>query len=281
MFYNARWYDPALSRFAQADSIVPAGVQGLDRYAYVNNNPLRYTDPTGHICQGQALVDGERCAIKATPASVLAMFGVILTNGTANWDTRDALAALSAIVDVAVKMGAKVGRTAIDAFRIGFKTYVQPLEIRKMANYPYFNENTQKWDTATDGGLTVNSHLIYLTRLAQPSGLGGYHSDALAFAIARNNIVHELGHAFASSNPGVGNNIPGSLVTDNGWPAKIDGGGYLWRQHPCSWDPVCKSSEVYADMFLGWVYNTWSTDILGSKRMEYMTTDMTTYWSTR
>ena len=48
MYYNARWYDPALGRFAQADSIVPPGVQGLDRYAYVMNNPLRYTDPTGH-----------------------------------------------------------------------------------------------------------------------------------------------------------------------------------------------------------------------------------------
>ena len=50
MFYNARWYDPTLGRFAQADSIVPGGVQGLDRYAYVNNNPLRYNDPTGHMC---------------------------------------------------------------------------------------------------------------------------------------------------------------------------------------------------------------------------------------
>ena len=52
LFYNARWYDPALGRFAQADSIVPGGVQGYDRYAYVNNNPVRYTDPSGHciIC---------------------------------------------------------------------------------------------------------------------------------------------------------------------------------------------------------------------------------------
>ncbi|PKN91158.1 MAG: hypothetical protein CVU44_20570 [Chloroflexi bacterium HGW-Chloroflexi-6] len=48
MFYNARWYDPALGRFAQADTIIPDGVQGLDRYAYVNNNPLQYTDPSGH-----------------------------------------------------------------------------------------------------------------------------------------------------------------------------------------------------------------------------------------
>ncbi|GAB1472091.1 hypothetical protein MASR2M66_29690 [Chloroflexota bacterium] len=48
LFYNARWVDPSLGRFAQADTIVPPGVQGYDRYAYVANNPLRYIDPTGH-----------------------------------------------------------------------------------------------------------------------------------------------------------------------------------------------------------------------------------------
>ena len=48
MFYNARWYDPALGHMAQADSLVPPGVQGLDRYAYVNNSPVNYVDPSGH-----------------------------------------------------------------------------------------------------------------------------------------------------------------------------------------------------------------------------------------
>ena len=49
-YYRARWYDPALGRFIQADSIVPApgNPQSLNRYAYVYNNPLRYTDPSGH-----------------------------------------------------------------------------------------------------------------------------------------------------------------------------------------------------------------------------------------
>ncbi|MGC8787967.1 MAG: RHS repeat-associated core domain-containing protein, partial [Anaerolineae bacterium] len=49
--YNARWYDPSLGRFAQADTIVPVqtqGTQAWDRYGYVNNNPLRYSDPSGH-----------------------------------------------------------------------------------------------------------------------------------------------------------------------------------------------------------------------------------------
>ena len=49
--YNARYYDPALGRFLAADSMVPdpANPQSLNRYSYTLNNPLRYTDPSGHI----------------------------------------------------------------------------------------------------------------------------------------------------------------------------------------------------------------------------------------
>jgi RHS repeat-associated protein len=60
--YRARFYDPALGRFLQPDPIVPepGNPQGLNWYAYVYNNPLRYTDPTGHcpwcIAAGIALI---------------------------------------------------------------------------------------------------------------------------------------------------------------------------------------------------------------------------------
>ena len=48
--YGARFYSPKLGRFLSADTIVPgyANPQNLNRYSYVNNSPLMYTDPTGH-----------------------------------------------------------------------------------------------------------------------------------------------------------------------------------------------------------------------------------------
>ncbi len=55
LWYGSRHYDPELGRFIQPDSIVPTSVQGVqawDRYAYVNNAPTRYTDPTGHRACG-------------------------------------------------------------------------------------------------------------------------------------------------------------------------------------------------------------------------------------
>jgi RHS repeat-associated protein len=49
-FYNARYYDPTLARFIQADTIVPNpnNPQSLNRYSYTFNNPVKYTDPSGH-----------------------------------------------------------------------------------------------------------------------------------------------------------------------------------------------------------------------------------------
>jgi RHS repeat-associated protein len=50
-YYNARYYDPGIGRFISADTIVPnpANPQSLNRYSYCLNNPLKYTDPTGHM----------------------------------------------------------------------------------------------------------------------------------------------------------------------------------------------------------------------------------------
>lgn len=74
LYYHARYYDLGLGRFISADTIVPGSgaltlwpsdataaplfgqqnapgpqnPQELNRYAYVQNNPLRYTDPDGH-----------------------------------------------------------------------------------------------------------------------------------------------------------------------------------------------------------------------------------------
>jgi RHS repeat-associated protein len=48
---NGRIYDPTLGRFLQADPHIqaPKNSQSYNRYAYVLNNPLSYTDPTGYF----------------------------------------------------------------------------------------------------------------------------------------------------------------------------------------------------------------------------------------
>ena len=53
---GARWVDPALSRWLSADTLVPepGKPQALNRYAYVTNNPINATDPSGHMPCGIA-----------------------------------------------------------------------------------------------------------------------------------------------------------------------------------------------------------------------------------
>ncbi|OGO72172.1 MAG: hypothetical protein A2Z49_10300, partial [Chloroflexi bacterium RBG_19FT_COMBO_56_12] len=49
-WFGSRWYDPYLAHFVQADSIIPDqnDPQSWDRFAYAFNNPVKYSDPSGH-----------------------------------------------------------------------------------------------------------------------------------------------------------------------------------------------------------------------------------------
>lgn len=50
---NGRVYDPEIGRFLSADPFIqaPLSTQSYNRYSYVFNNPLSYTDPSGYECR--------------------------------------------------------------------------------------------------------------------------------------------------------------------------------------------------------------------------------------
>jgi len=93
LFYNARYYDPSLGRFISADTIAPgfANPQNRNRYSYALNNPLKYTDPTGHCAKGDT-DDKTACEQAGT---------YILTHGIAldlsSWMLDDLTLVMSAI----------------------------------------------------------------------------------------------------------------------------------------------------------------------------------------
>ncbi len=65
---NGRIYDPELGRMMQADPFVQAPLysQSFNRFSYVFNNPLTYSDPSGYMCEG-ANIPGESNCSSATP----------------------------------------------------------------------------------------------------------------------------------------------------------------------------------------------------------------------
>jgi len=97
-FYNARYYDPSLGRFIQADTIVPnpRNPQSFNRYAYTYNNPINYTDPSGHC---------PVCII-----AVASAIGAIAAGMQSDWDPQAML--MGAAVG-AFSAGAGLGVTAL------------------------------------------------------------------------------------------------------------------------------------------------------------------------
>ena len=47
-YLRARFYNPVIARFLSEDTYYG---DGLNLYAYCHNNPVRYVDPSGHICE--------------------------------------------------------------------------------------------------------------------------------------------------------------------------------------------------------------------------------------
>jgi RHS repeat-associated protein len=69
---NGRLYDPLLARMLSPDNYVQAAgnTQSYNRYSYVWNNPLKFTDPSGDV-------------VWFAPILIQAAVGVI-TNGISN-----------------------------------------------------------------------------------------------------------------------------------------------------------------------------------------------------
>lgn len=78
---NGRLYDPLVSRMFSPDNYVqmPDNLQNYNRYSYVLNNPLRYTDPSGEIIWAPIIIG----------AVVGGYMGGVIANGSHNplkWD---------------------------------------------------------------------------------------------------------------------------------------------------------------------------------------------------
>jgi RHS repeat-associated protein len=108
MYYNARYYDPLLSRFISADTIVPRLGNPLDwdRYGYTRNNPINYTDPSGHITEDEKIL----AELQLYGVSIAVDWGLSglswwrkWNNG--NWSLLQLQIVLNSIKDMSASMG--------------------------------------------------------------------------------------------------------------------------------------------------------------------------------
>ncbi|MEZ5897861.1 MAG: RHS repeat-associated core domain-containing protein [Hyphomicrobiaceae bacterium] len=77
---NGRVYDPAIGRFLSADPYVqfPLDTQSWNRYSYVVNNPLSFTDPSGYF------LSGLKKFVKKYWKPIVAIVAAVVTYGAAS-----------------------------------------------------------------------------------------------------------------------------------------------------------------------------------------------------
>lgn len=73
-YFGARYLSAAQGRFTSPDTPLldqhPGDPQSWNLYSYVRNNPLRYTDPTGHCLRPNETAETEEARRRRPPATV-------------------------------------------------------------------------------------------------------------------------------------------------------------------------------------------------------------------
>ena len=275
-FYNARWHAPVLGRFAQADTLIPGAGNplALDRYAYVMNNPLRYTDPSGHEA---CFEDGYCPEVGASEEELIAgwttFYGIKIEG---KWSSSDKWKILFGVKAVGNAFANVIG-------------YINP-------NTAFKNVYGSGLKFKLNSGAADGSW-------ACESSISGFSCDADSSGkIDARLVAHELGHIFngiisiagemtpyddlwrASIRDDFGNWVTG--IKNNGtWARGYD--GYKSRgvpdlyHGPANWDDAATGTpnEEFADMFMNWVFNSLDyrpkADGAGTARYNWMTTNMT------
>jgi RHS repeat-associated protein len=251
--YGARWYDPALGRFIQADTLVPDPYNPLDwdRFSYARNNPVRYTDPTGHLVCSDKHVAGGDCSDEGVG---LWRFGITLTG---NWSNEHKSEAKKAALAVGAKMTGELGGTAWDAFR---KVYGK---VEIFWGNGEGHSLSDECAAITSGGCTSSAHLINFMITWSNRTSAVY------------NMVHEFGHAFNNllwfdnSNTGRRDRLPEAYMVETGGLER-SAGGYAGPYGTWQQSQKDTPSENFADMFLGWTYGEWEESSYGIYRGDFM-----------
>jgi RHS repeat-associated protein len=290
-FFNARWYDPSLGRFTQADTVVPGGVQGLDRYAYGYNAPVLFTDPSGHSsCAGAAgdlsggCISGEFTVSYSMALrddywtssffptdEMFEKYGVTLVGGFSDYQRKAIWIAL-VMIGYAVK---QEGETTAEAFKrvMGPVKFVwcgtgRTDDVSELCTY-YEDPEKAGYGTCTDGdgnaapcstgGLTGYGNGKYVIYFWTMSGDGEEMGRTI------NNVIHELGHVLYGRAGDPALPFDAALIRSKALVPNKNG-KLDTQQHPGS----NSESEVFADMFIAFVLGEWQDTTAGATAEGWM-----------
>jgi hypothetical protein len=216
---------------------------------HVNNNPLRYLDPSGHnSTPAQYGSEVEDCKLFFCQYKI-----------TLSGDWRGKYIELLSVINAAKAFGAKIaeyiGGTEASAFNT---LYQGGINFSWVSSY-----SNSEGETFTAGAITKSATLIEIASMASL----GIANPVMALLRGTNHMIHELGHAFASTSIGAGAysalsdemEINDLVRRDNPQEGYSYGyvSGLTYFVYQFSNGDADQNFEIFADMFVGWTTGTW------------------------
>ena len=275
---------PYINHFLQPDTLIPdlSNPQSWNRYSYVTNRPVNFSDPSGHkACDGDG-ADGE-CDQSGIPGTLgelkreLRSYGVTLKN---SWKFDDAYDAYYAVYSIGEAFSRVTNESGKDVFR------------RAFGSLNLYNGSAPDMEISGYFGRTG-------------CGANGCNIALKPGSITARLITHELGHAFekrmwysdgqkytGTNNPiqmlsetgvfDVNNNLitkgynryNGLSAPDNGYYCNC----YTFREsqyHSLDVDKYWNDpSEDFADIFMNWVYDSFYPNNAGAALFDWTESNM-------
>jgi len=274
--YQARFYDSSLGRFVQADTIVPGlgDAQAWDRYAYVQNNPIRYTDPSGYYyCEDSSFCTNNKYHLYSSSQLLNKVFSDYeITLKGSGWSHAYQYNAALGITLAGRALAGNLNDSASAAFtsvygEILFEWNTECYGCRSQAQNETCVSNFSSEGCLASGAITLSDHHIMFASMATNPRYG------------ENHVVHELGHAISPALDGLPYNAMALALTNDPRLKRSDrnsnfgfaGAKFPWQQAVVNVDQYY---EIWADQFLGWVFNAWDNDELGKARSDWMILNM-------